>query len=43
MDKEIADYSDYVVAFIPKGIKSNGTLNTLKHVGELNKKSVIIN
>ena len=42
-NKEIADYSDYVVAFIPKGIKSNGTLNTLKHVGELNKKSVIIN
>ena len=42
-NKQIANYSDYVVGFIPKGIKSNGTLDTLKHAGELNKKSVIIN
>ena len=42
-NKQIAKYSDYVVAFIPKGIKSNGTMNTVEHATEMNKKVVIIN
>ena len=42
-NKQIAKYSDYVVAFIPEGIKSNGTMNTVEHATEMNKKVVIIN
>jgi predicted Rossmann fold nucleotide-binding protein DprA/Smf involved in DNA uptake len=42
-NKQIAEYSDYVVAFIPEGIKSNGTMNTVEHATEMNKKVVIIN
>ena len=42
-NKQIAEYSDYVVAFIPKGIKSNGTMDTVKHATEMNKKVIIIN
>ena len=42
-NKQIAKYSDYVVAFIPKGIKSNGTMNTVEHATEMNKKVIIIN
>jgi|TARA_Y100000034_G_scaffold48743_1_gene60289 predicted Rossmann fold nucleotide-binding protein DprA/Smf involved in DNA uptake len=42
-NKQIAEYSDYVVAFIPEGIKSNGTMNTVEHATEMNKKVIIIN
>ena len=37
-NKQIAEYSDYVVAFIPEGYKSNGTLDTIGHAEKLNKK-----
>jgi len=41
-NKQIAEYSDYVVAFIPEGYKSNGTLDTIGHAEKLNKKVVIL-
>jgi predicted Rossmann fold nucleotide-binding protein DprA/Smf involved in DNA uptake len=41
-NKEIAEYSDYIVAFIPKDYTSNGTLNTIAHAEKLNKKVVIL-
>ena len=42
-NKEIADYSDMVVGFIPEGVNSNGTRNTLIHAEKFNKKVIIIN
>ena len=42
-NKEIAEYSDVVIAFIPKGITSKGTNSTLKEAKKINKKTVIIN
>ena len=42
-NKEIAEYSDVVIAFIPKGITSKGTNSTLKEAEKVNKKTVIIN
>lgn len=42
-NKQIAMYSDKVVAFIPKGHVSNGTNNTLMWADKLGKPSVIIN
>ena len=41
-NKEIAEYSDYIVAFIPKDYTSNGTLDTIGHAEKLNKKVVIL-
>ena len=41
-NKQIAEYSDYIVAFIPDGYKSNGTLDTIAHAEKLNKKVVIL-
>ena len=40
-NKEIAEYCDVLLAFIPKGIKSNGTNNTIKHMKKLKKKVII--
>jgi len=42
-NKEIAEYSDMIVGFIPEGVESNGTRNTLNHAEKFNKKVVIIN
>ena len=42
-NKEIAEYSDVVIAFIPKAITSKGTNSTLKEAEKVNKKTVIIN
>ena len=42
-NKEIANYSDMVVGFIPEGVKSSGTRNTLNHAENFNKKVIIIN
>ena len=41
-NKEIAEYSDYLVAFIPDGYKSNGTLDTISHAQKMKKKVVIL-
>ena len=36
-NKQIAEYSDIIVAFIPKGVKSKGTMNTIHHAEKLKK------
>ena len=41
-NKQIAEYSDYIVAFIPSNYNSNGTLDTIKHAQKLEKKVVIL-
>ena len=42
-NRQIAEYSDYVVAFVPEGVISNGTMNTIEHSQNLNKKVIILN
>ena len=42
-NKEIAEYSDIIVAFIQKGVKSRGTMNTIHYAEKFNKKVIIIN
>ena len=42
-NRQIVEYSDYIVAFIPQGIDSAGTMNTINHAKKLEKKFVIIN
>jgi hypothetical protein len=39
----LIEYSDVVVAFIPKGITSKGTNSALKEAKKKEKKFVIIN
>jgi predicted Rossmann fold nucleotide-binding protein DprA/Smf involved in DNA uptake len=41
-NKLLAKYVDYVIAFIPRGIESRGTLHTIKEAHKLNKKIVVI-
>ena len=41
-NKLLAKYVDYVIAFIPEGVESNGTIDTIKHAKKLGKKIVII-
>ena len=38
---QIAEFSDFIVAFIPKGKKSNGTMDTVKKAEKLGKKVLI--
>ena len=40
---QIAEYSDYVFAFIPEGVESKGTMDTVKKARKLEKKVVIFN
>ncbi len=42
-NKQIAEYSDIIIAFIPEGVESKGTMNTVEHATEMNKKVIIIN
>jgi predicted Rossmann fold nucleotide-binding protein DprA/Smf involved in DNA uptake len=42
-NKQIAEYSDKIAAFIPKGEISNGTMSTIKEAEKNQKKYVIIN
>tara|TARA_B100000686_G_C16054703_1_gene601647 strand:+ start:111 stop:512 length:402 start_codon:yes stop_codon:yes gene_type:complete len=42
-NKQIAEYSDKIVAFIPKNIISKGTMSTIKEAKKNGKKVVIIN
>ena len=42
-NKQIAEYSDKIAAFIPKGKISNGTMSTIKEAVKKQKKYVIIN
>ena len=36
-NKQIAEYSDIIVAFIPKGVESKGTKNTIHHAEKQKK------
>lgn len=42
-NKQIAEYSDKIVAFIPKNHISDGTESTIKEAQKIGKKVVIIN
>ena len=42
-NKQIAEYSDIIVAFIPEGVESKGTMNTISHAEQLKKMIKIIN
>ena len=41
-NKMLAKYCDIVIVFIPNGVKSSGTINTITEAKKLNKKVVII-
>ena len=41
-NKIIAGTSDFVVAFIPRGVESNGTQSTINYATKMGKKIVII-
>lgn len=41
-NKLLAKASDYIIAFIPEGQKSPGTLHTIREAHKLNKKIVIV-
>ena len=41
-NKQIAEYSNIIVAFIPDGVESKGTMNTVSHARELKKLVKII-
>ena len=42
-NKSLIEYSDAIVAFIPKGVNSKGTISALKEALKKEKKYVIIN
>jgi|TARA_R110000744_G_scaffold336302_1_gene441597 hypothetical protein len=42
-NKQIAEYSNFVVGFIPDGVESRGTLDTIGHAEKLKKMTKIIN
>ena len=41
-NKQIAEYSDIIVAFIPDGVESKGTMNTIEHAKKEKKLIKII-
>ena len=41
-NKQIAEYSDIIVAFIPEGVESRGTMNTIEHAKKQKKLIKII-
>ena len=42
-NKQIAEYSNIIVAFIPEGVESRGTMDTVGHAEKLKKLVKIIN
>ena len=42
-NKQIAEYSNIIVAFIPDGVESRGTMDTVGHAEKLKKLVKIIN
>ena len=42
-NKIIAAYSDYVVAFIPRGVESKGSMSTINYAKKFGKKHLVIN
>ena len=41
-NKIIAAYSDYVVAFIPRGVESRGAMSTINYAKKFGKKHLVI-
>ena len=41
-NKQIAEYSDIIIAFIPDGVESRGTMNTVEHAKKEKKMIKII-
>lgn len=41
-NKIIAAYSDYVVAFIPRGVESKGSMSTISYAKKFKKKYLVI-
>ena len=41
-NKQIAEYSDIIVAFIPDGVESRGTMNTIEYAKKEKKMIKII-
>ena len=41
-NKQIAENSDVIVAFIPEGAKADGTMNTISYAKKFEKKYIII-
>ena len=41
-NKQIAIYSEYVVAFIPRGIESRGSMSTINYAKGFDKKTLVI-
>ena len=41
-NKQLAEYSDIIVAFIPDGVESRGTMNTIEHAKKQKKLIQII-
>ena len=42
-NKIIAAYSKYVVAFIPRGVESKGSMSTINYAKKFGKKTLVIN
>ena len=42
-NKQIAEYSNIIVAFIQEGVESRGTMDTISHAEKLKKMVKIIN
>ena len=42
-NKIIAAYSDYVVAFIPRGVESKGSMSTINYAKKFGKNYLVIN
>ena len=42
-NKQIAIYSEYVVAFIPRGADSPGSMSTINYAKKFGKKTLVIN
>ena len=42
-NKQIAEYSDIIVAFVQKGVESRGTMNTIHHAEKQKKLIQILN
>ena len=42
-NKQIAEYSNIIIGFIPNGVESRGTMDTIRHGEKLKKMIKIIN
>ena len=42
-NKQIAIHSEYIVAFIPRGVESRGSMSTINYAKKFGKKTLVIN